>query len=315
MASLKPSLLLFAIGCHSDFQTQTRSFVAPTRCGQGPFEVHVTADGTTGGDGVEVLACTPRRRLAGHVEVSAGTLVLVNQAFGDVADNQRCVGGAPARAVTATSAAVTGGNAGTGGGSTAPAATALIERPFTDAETLSDELCTRIGLESQRIVMPTMLSSTGAKDELATGQDFRIRIWSDTPNDLDHVVFMVRKLTSTHSREDNRKEQASRDRSHDTTATPTTTSTVVEEHGPPPAALAEVQQEQTSAAATWVPGYWTWTGSEWGWLAGFWRVDPAMPAPRVELPGAPPAVNAIWIGGTWQRQGTTWIWNRGRWRH
>ena len=84
--------------------------------------------------------------------------------------------------------------------------------------------------------------------------------------------------------------------SHDDVAS-TSTPPPTPSHGAPPAPLVEEKPARTNAAAAWVPGYWTWTGTDWGWIAGFWR-DGEIPAPRVEMPGASPQLGAIWIGGS-----------------
>src|SRR6187455_2768529 len=86
-------LLLLLVACHSDVRYVTHAFVAPERCGQGPYDVHMKVDGTMGSEGVEVIACTPHR-LAGNVEMTVGPAP-VSTTFGDRADNARCVGGGP----------------------------------------------------------------------------------------------------------------------------------------------------------------------------------------------------------------------------
>src|SRR5271170_294008 len=90
-------LALGVVACNS-FNYHTHEFIAGTACGQGPYDVHIPADGTTAEDSVEVFVCTPRR-IAGHVEVTIGGLH-DNETFGSDADNQRCVAGAGV--VTAT---------------------------------------------------------------------------------------------------------------------------------------------------------------------------------------------------------------------
>src|SRR5215471_6789686 len=80
-----PLYLVALAACGSDLQRHTHAFVASASCAQGPFEVVLHADGKTGADGVEVVACTPRR-LAGHVELDVGELALHRgwRALGDV---------------------------------------------------------------------------------------------------------------------------------------------------------------------------------------------------------------------------------------
>jgi hypothetical protein len=97
--------------------------------------------------------------------------------------------------------------------------------------------------------------------------------------------------------------------------------------GPPPAPLADPQPPKPSTNAEWVPGYWHWSGFEWGWIAGWWRVPegdleagltvhaPEAPPPlREETPSARPAPNAVWTAGFWQWNDTTWVWVKGSWQ-
>jgi hypothetical protein len=149
------------------------------------------------------------------------------------------------------------------------------------------------------------------------GDAFHLRIWSDAPNDLEGVFFLVQQLTSKKSKADVDKEWAKLEREqankpqHDVPSPKRREP----EHGPPPAPLAEARPAQPTQASTWIAGYWQWTGAQWGWVAGFWRDDRvAMPAQRIEIPGAMPGVGAIWIGGVWQLRGGAWIWIEGHWR-
>jgi hypothetical protein len=269
----------------------------------------------TGGDGVEVVACTPRR-LAGRVSYQVGNYTVSDTAFGDVADNQRCVGGAPT--------VITHG-ASSGGGGTATAAAPgeavatapqLIERPFVGKEeAFNDELCKHLGLMSQEVLGSTVMVNTGDSDFMAPGTDMHIRIWSDVPNDLDGVVFMVRQLTSTKSKKETKKEWADIEKKHAHDKVDYTPKPKPETHGPPPAPLVEERPQQPFAGAMWIDGYWSWTGQTWGWVAGFWRDDRyAMPAPRIEVPGDVPHAGAIWIGGTWTLRAGQYVWITGRWR-
>ena len=319
--------LLLLVACN-DYHTQTRAFVASTPCGQGPYDVHLRIDGKTGREGVDVVACTPHR-LVGHVQIFANDTPMITQSFGDVADNARCIAGnttivATREATTASTTAET---------SSAPGATGttstLVERPFDGDETpFEDELCKRYGLQAQ-----TLGEVVASTDWLRPGTDLHVRIWSDAPNDLQGVIFMVRREISTKSIAEVRKEDAQAekdDEKHPSEAMPPPPP----DHGAPPAPLAEQPPPAPTAAATWIAGYWTWTGHAWGWVAGFWRdaclrtafgsaARPggagacdrlAMPAPRIEMPGAPPAPAAVWIGGSWQLRAGSWIWIRGRWR-
>jgi hypothetical protein len=297
-------LALGVVACNS-FNYHTHEFIAGTACGQGPYDVHIPADGTTAEDGVEVFACTSHR-IAGHVEVEIGHYAMADEAFGSGADNQRCV--ATGGVVTATASGSSSSSSSGGSGETS-AAPALIEEKYDGTESAFDEdLCKALGLPIQQILTSTTVGhDLGEVDLVAKGADMHVRIWSDVPNDLSGVIFMVRQLTSTHAPRKPEKVDPP-----DPSERVAVTKPPPPSHGAPPAPLVEEKPERTSNAAAWVPGYWTWTGAEWGWIAGFWR-DGDVPAPRVEMPGAAPT-GAIWVGGNWQRHSGSWVWIAGRWR-
>lgn len=96
--------------------------------------------------------------------------------------------------------------------------------------------------------------------------------------------------------------------------------------GPPPSPRDEMIPPKPSLNATWVPGYWKWSGFSWVWLFGFWRVpesdlqeektvvapaDP--PPPKEEEPSFRPIEGAVWSAGYWHWDGHVWVWVPGRW--
>ncbi len=46
-------------------------------------------------------------------------------------------------------------------------------------------------------------------------------------------------------------------------------------NGPPPAPIAEPRPAPTGPTATWVAGYWHWTGVQYTWVPGHWESPPA----------------------------------------
>jgi hypothetical protein len=295
--------------CTSDFARHTRAFVPAQRCSQGPFDVHLTVTGKTAEEGIEIVACTPRR-IAGRVAVTVDRVPLTDEAFGDGADNARCVAGPSAVVVTAAAPAA-GNAAAAAGDELAPpgrSVAQLVEQPYRGSETpFEDELCRPTGRVAQRVLGP--FSWRPDESPFGAGADVHVRLWSDAPNDLDGVVFFVRYLTSNRSRAEVKEEYEASEKDPPTVERPRAAG-----HGPPPAPLAESRPPPPSALVDWVPGYWTWSGAAWGWVAGFWRdarLD--MPAPQPEVPGAPPGVGALWIGGTWHIQAGAWVWIGGRW--
>jgi hypothetical protein len=295
--------LIVLAACHSDVVHTTHAFVASEPCGQGPYEVHIKAEGKMGSEGVEVFACTAHR-IAGHVEMIAAGMPMRDVAFGDGADNARCMAGGPI--VATASDGGRGGSGGAVGGPGARGATpVLVEEPAHDnGGLIPDDLCKAYGLPGEYLMNDTMTP-------LAPGDDITVKIWSDAPNDLEGVVFLVRHAISTHTRAEEDKEwaQYEKEHAHDPAPPPAPRP----DHGAPPPPLAE-ERPPKPAGGVWIAGYWTWTGTQWGWTSGFWRTDVATPAPRLEVPGAPPGEGAIWVAGTWQLRAGAWIWIGGRWR-
>ncbi|MBL8601080.1 MAG: YXWGXW repeat-containing protein [Myxococcales bacterium] len=63
----------------------------------------------------------------------------------------------------------------------------------------------------------------------------------------------------------------------------------VERHGRPPV-----------AGQNWIPGFWSWNGSQHVWTPGRWE--------------APPRPRARWVEPRWVRRGGRWEMQPGRWR-
>jgi hypothetical protein len=301
--------LVALVACNSN-RYHTYAFTAPTACGQGPYDVHIPADGTTAEDGVEVIACTPRR-LAGHIQVHLGTAISSADEFGDgSADNQRCVGG-PAVVVQSGSGSTTAAIASGSGNATANQPTLVSQTFAGDESAWGDDLCKPYGVTAQTLSVPITMARTTGWNLIEHGTDLHVLIWSDVPNDLSGVTFLVREVMSKDKPKPPEPEKPYVP-SKDELAQAAKAS--LPSHGPPPAPLVEDRPARTSDTASWVPGYWTWTGAQWGWIAGFWRDAVDTPAPRAEVPGDAPVAGAIWIGGSWRRQAGRWIWTGGRWR-
>jgi hypothetical protein len=311
-------VLLLLVGCSNSLRSKTHSFVADTPCGQGPYDIHLKADGMTGEEGLEVIACSAHA-LRGTAEFTIGHIPMQSTKFGDdvPVDNGRCLARpiGPATAGNASGNATSAADGGTPAGATR-AAPVLVERPYSGSESpFADELCKQYGLPAQTLMIPTLTRTE-------PGDDLHLRLWSDAPNDLEGAVFLVRQMTSKKSKAEMdkewEKEAAKREREaakHPHRDPPRREEPRVPQHGPPPAPLAEARPQQPAVTATWIAGYWQWTGTQWGWVAGFWRDDRlAMPAPRIEVPGAPPGETAVWVGGVWTLRAGAWIWIGGHWR-
>jgi hypothetical protein len=44
--------------------------------------------------------------------------------------------------------------------------------------------------------------------------------------------------------------------------------------GPPPAVIREDRPPPPAPHATWVAGYWHWTGLQYAWIPGHWEAEP-----------------------------------------
>lgn len=68
--------------------------------------------------------------------------------------------------------------------------------------------------------------------------------------------------------------------------------------GPPPPPIQEPRTAAPSATATWVGGYWHWTGAEYAWIPGHWE-------------SAPPG--AAWYGPRYVQTESGYIYEPGGW--
>lgn len=70
--------------------------------------------------------------------------------------------------------------------------------------------------------------------------------------------------------------------------------------GPPPAPVQETRPVAPNPQASWVPGYWHWTGMQYAWIPGHWEAPPsgqAWSAPRVTTT---PDGRYIYESGGWR---------------
>jgi hypothetical protein len=68
----------------------------------------------------------------------------------------------------------------------------------------------------------------------------------------------------------------------------------------PPRPRMEHRIGRPQAGQTWVPGYWSWNGSQHVWNAGRWET--------------PPTPHARWNAPRWEHRGRQWQWEPGQWR-
>jgi hypothetical protein len=67
----------------------------------------------------------------------------------------------------------------------------------------------------------------------------------------------------------------------------------------PPQVQVETPPPAPSAAYTWAPGYWYWSGAEWSWIEGSWVM--------------PPRPGLRFVSPRWVRRGPSWYFTAGGW--
>lgn len=83
-----------------------------------------------------------------------------------------------------------------------------------------------------------------------------------------------------------------------TTSMPSATVTGTAPIAPPPE-QAEMVPPPPGPNSVWVPGRWSYNGTDWAWIGGRYETRPTS--------------TAQWIPGHWTQQGNAWVWTSGRW--
>lgn len=396
-----------AVGCGPSISREVhdaRAFRTSERCTQGPLEFTTRAEGARWGEGIELVACTPRA-IHGRYEVSMGEARVRSGEYGrimhhredrtaqgghvesvgvsrstDAPDNARCVASDAELSQVATTS---GGEAVAPSAAAAGPATAAADSPAAPTVELHEVTSPGASVDSYSLCDAPGLSQVDIADveidSVDANAELRVRIWSLEPNDLEGVFFVLRRFVmrpsvsdaewqahldeeqrereqqareaqaeadeyqrhcaAHHEDEDcwgeggydareAREERARREWVARGSPRPAAEPVRRDPSGPPPAALAEERPPAPSANADWVPGYWNWSGTAWGWLAGRWRVPDtditagltthaptAPPAPRTDDDQPPsPAPGAVWCNGHWQWAGAAFVWVKGSWQ-
>jgi hypothetical protein len=322
----------------SPYEVRERQVYRPTeRCGQGPYRLEGDALRAKFGERMVVFACG-KRAISGNYRI---TTTRKKQAatsdeavFGFHRDNEAC----KAREVAATrGAASSGGGGPAGGGSgksgaTTATAPAMIKPVTLERGTSVPEGCVRSGVIDS--------SWTSTEDGIGIDAHVVIDLWSDEPNDLEGLVFVVEKsavaadmtLERWHAYQEAydawiKAYLANLDvevRAGRTTILDSKVKTP-----PPPPPRAEVQPPRPSRHARWIPGYWFYEDAKFHWIAGLWDVPeedvqrqqtvqaptPPPAAPAHDEPAEPqPTRTAVWTPGSWQWDGHAYVWIAGAWR-
>jgi len=314
---------------------------AGERCGQGPFRLETDALRAPYAEQVLVYACGAHEisgnyRLAveGRGNRSSST---DTSAFGfDRRDNAACKSTRVAPAGEGTGSASSTASSGSPAGSSA-ASTAPATKPVT---------LTRVASAPEQCAQRTQvfdITYQSTADEIALDGHLTIDIWSDEPNDLENLVFVIEKRTAFADMTVERwqaylaADHAWHERymaflNDEVAAGRTTLVDTTVKSPPPPPPRAEVPPPRPSEHARWIPGYWHYDTGTFHWIAGLWDVPdadiaqdltvhaptppPAEPPPTAEQPAPEPrpAVTAVWTPGQWQWDGHRYIWVTGAWR-
>ncbi len=318
---------------------RVRVVSAPGACGQGPYRIRFQAVGAPHGERVRVYACTARS-IRGTVRLRQGERDGEPRTFGHGQDNGRCTVQEGARATAGGAGGGTAPSQGNAGASASASTPAPAAEPLdlVDAPAGGSEECGQ-GRFREPITDHTFIME-GSAPALQPGLAMEVVLWSELPNDLTGVTFVVdqdvvrRDMTTDAWLSHLRAQRAWEDRlrafvDREVTAGVATlvdsTPRVAE---PPPPPQAEERPPRPSEHAEWVPGYWHFE-ARWSWIGGWWRVPAAdvaadlvvrapvpPPPPRVEQPvaEAKPARDAIWTPGAWQWDGGAFVWVGGAWR-
>jgi hypothetical protein len=323
------------------YETRERiAYRATDRCGQGPYRLEADSLRARYGEQIVVYAC-------GRHDISGDYRLTVERkdrpasssesafGFGD-RDNAACKANRAADAPA-------GGGTGAGGGSSKAGGTGAGGRPTAPPAKLKPTTLERVATVPEACRRRTqLLDSTyyASGDWIPLEARLVIDFWSDEPNDLEDLVFVIEKKAVVADMTVERWKAyleadrawserywafvdgelaAGRSKLLDTKArTP-----------PPPPPRAEVRPPRASKNARWIPGYWHYEGASFHWIAGLWEVPaediakdltvhapkPPPPAPPVEQPKEPrPATAAVWAPGQWQWDGRAYVWVAGSWR-
>lgn len=183
-------------------------------------------------------------------------------------------------------------------------------------------------------------STVNVGDGLTSEGHIQLDIWSEVPNDLEGLVFVIErsKVGADMTPERWAAFLAAGEAYYkaymanlaiDVKSGRTTIVNSEISAPPPPPPRAEVQPPRPSQHARWIPGYWLYEDKSFHWLAGLWEVPEAdvqhaltMQAPtpppvepaRDEPTEAAPVRAAVWTPGSWQWDGRAYVWIAGAWR-
>ncbi|MEZ4362940.1 MAG: YXWGXW repeat-containing protein [Kofleriaceae bacterium] len=315
---------------------------ARERCGQGPYRLEIASLDARYAEQLVVYACGPRA-VSGAARLTVteayGKPRVDERTYGGSGDNEACVA-APGEQVTRAPADATPeptppAGRGARRGARAKTAKAPVEVPpsLEAVQVVPSQCQIRSSILDNRWWMDDGVPLPRAR--------LVLELWSELPNDLDGVVFVVEQRAppaamtleqwTAYTADEARWYQRYKAFSDEELRTGRSIALDTTVRAPtPPAPRLETPPLRPSAHATWVPGYWHYEGGEYHWLSGFWRTPASdiaehltVEAPRPPPPPRPepaarqlaaPSARAVWTPGYWQWDGAAFRWVEGAWR-
>ena len=323
------------------FETRERiAYRASDRCGQGPYRIETDSLRARYGEQIVVYACGPHEISGNYrltVERKGRTADASDRSFGFGRNNEACKAdrASVARVApgTGTGTASGAGSSKAGGGGGRPTAPPATMKPTT--------LQRVAAVPDQCQIHSWVLDSTYLTSDASIALDAHlvVDLWSDEPNDLEGLVFVIEKKAVIADMTVERW-QAYRDASDawherymaflngEVASGRTTLLDSTVKTPPPPPARVEAPPPRPSRNARWIPGYWHYDAAAFHWIAGLWQVPdediaqdltvhapkPPPPAPVEQPQERRPTATAVWTPGQWQWDGRAYVWIAGAWR-
>jgi len=320
----------------SPYEVRENEVYRPSgRCGQGPYRLETESLRAKYSERMVVYACG-KHAISGNYSLTTTRPKQPDArdeaAFGFSRDNAACKGREVA-VVTGGGGDGIGGGGGKGMGKGGGAAPAMTSKPIAlERATVIPEDCVKSQLLDH--------SWLAHEDGIAMDARFVVDVWSDEPNDLEGLVFVIEKSAVVAGMTVERwraymdastayHKAFMADLELDVAAGRTRLIDNKVKTPPPPPARIEVQPPRPSKNARWIPGYWLYEETAFHWITGLWDVpeEDVVRELTVQAPTPPPATpanteptdprptrTAVWTPGSWQWDGRAYIWVVGAWR-
>jgi hypothetical protein len=293
----------------------SKAFRPTERCGQGPYRIEMPALSNHFAEEFRVYACgihdiAGNYRYSVH-EAGKAPRTVTESAFGwGDRDNGACkVNRGEQLAAGGDSGGTSAAGTTTASSGTTVAASSVANDPAKLKAVTLEPVSSIPTSCTARIEVINMTHTSYGEYPAVKGQ-LVIEIWSEVPNDLEGMVFVVEQHAAVADMTVERwkayldAESKWRERYHAyidgevSSGRATVVDTKVTAPPPPPP-RDEAKPPQPSKNARWIPGYWLYVKTDFHWIAGMWEVPQAdieqeltvvAPTPP---PAAPPPTVAV----------------------